>query len=190
MAKLYFKYGTMKSGKSLDLIRTHDTYVRSGRKVLVITPSTDSRFGKGKVRTRLGIEVPSKSIEVGTLATSDIIGYEEPTFYDAILVDEAQFFKEDDIRVMRDIASSYDIPVLAYGLKTDFRGKLFKGSKALLELSEDISEIKAVCEYCDSKAIMNLRLLDGKPIYDGEVVQLGDTEYVQVCYKHFKKGEK
>lgn len=183
MAKLYFKYGTMKSGKTLDLIRTYDSYTVTGRNVLVITPSLDDRYGVGKVKSRLGVEIKSFPFEVNTLQS--ILGLPILDKFDIILVDEAQFFSAEDITTLRDISINRDIPVIAYGLKTTFQGELFEGSKALLEMAEDISEIKSVCNFCSSKAIMNLRLDNGEPVYTGDVVQLGDSDYVPVCYKHY-----
>lgn len=183
MAKLYFKYGTMKSGKTLDLIRTYDSYKVSGREVLVLTPSLDDRHGVGKVKSRLGVEIEALAIDVGDMV--ELLHMKHLSKYDIILVDEAQFFNEEDINVLKIVTQEYNIPVIAYGLKTDFRGKLFEGSQTLLELSEDISEIKAVCNYCGSKATLNLRLDDGVPVYKGDVVQIGDSEYIPVCFKHY-----
>lgn len=184
MAKLYFKYGAMKSGKTLDLIRTHDSYTKSGRKVAVITPSLDDRFGKNLVKSRVGLEVKAYPIEVGTIATHGL--YDEMYDVDIILVDEAQFFTKEDIDYLKIMTLHSDIPVIAYGLKTTFQGVLFEGSKRLLEVAEDISEIKSVCHYCKDKATHNLRLVNGAPTYMGDVVLLGDEDYIPVCHYHYQ----
>ena len=103
------------------------------------------------------------------------------------LVDEAQFLRKSEVHHLSDIADELDIPVIAFGLKTDFRNQLFEGSKALLELADAIDELKTVCQYCNKKATLNMRMMDGKPVNVGETIQIGDEEYVPVCRKCYKE---
>lgn len=185
MSKLYFKYGTMASGKTLDLIRTYDTYTRQGKKVLVLSPSVDTRHGVSTIRSRLGMEIQAQVVEVGKL--EEFILKNPLTItkgYDVVILDEAQFFKSNDIEALKLISRS-NTPVIAYGLKVDFKGHLFEGSKALIELAESLDEIKSVCTYCNNKATHNIRLVNGKATTKGDIIQVGDEEYLPTCHDCF-----
>ena len=183
MAKLIYTYGTMRSGKSIDVIRAYDSYEKSGRKAIVAKPSIDTR-DKNVVKTRKGYEIPSIIIKTPDLKeiAIEICKYK----VEAIIIDEAQFLTKGQVEILTGMADDLNIPVLCYGLKTNFRGELFDGSKALLELADNIEEIKTICQYCGRKATHNLRLINGEPApMDSEEIMIGDEEYIQVCRKHF-----
>lgn len=185
MAKLYYRYGTMQSNKSNQIITTHYQYTNQGKRCLAFTTPIDSRSGFKKIESRVGLELDAEYI------TDDIFDkvkkeHEKERVY-AVLVDEAQFLTKKDIHNLSDIPDLLDIPVIAFGLKTDFRNELFEGSRTLLELADAIDELKTVCQYCNKKATLNMRLRNGKPINIGESIQIGDEEYVPVCRKCYKE---
>ena len=187
MAKLYFKYSTVAAGKSLDLIKTADAYMRRGRRVLVMSVSNGERNNHGeKVTTRLGLEVPAVPITEETNPLVVALN-EDP---DVVLVDEAQFLSAVQVELLSNIVDKLGKPVIAYGLKSTFNAKLFDGSAALLTFADKIEEIKSVCELCGDKATMNLRTVNGQIETDGEAVMNEDEEvrYISVCRKHFKEG--
>lgn len=187
MAKLYFKYSTVAAGKSLDLIKTADAYIRRGRRVLVMSVSNGERNNHGeRVTTRLGLEVPAVPITEETNPLVVALN-EDP---DVVLVDEAQFLSAVQVELLSNIVDKLGKPVIAYGLKSTFNAMLFEGSAALLTLADKIEEIKSVCELCGDKATMNLRTVNGQIKTDGEEVMNEDDEvrYISVCRKHFKEG--
>jgi thymidine kinase len=187
LAKLYFRYGTMNSGKSIEVLRVAHNYEEQGKKVLLFTPVVDDRYGIGKVASRIGMQ------KEATVVTDDtdmfeIAKKERPN---AILVDEAQFLREKQTKQLVDIVDTLDIPVMAYGLRADFQGKLFEGSYHLLALADTIEEVKTVCWYCDKKAIMNMRCKDGVPVFEGEQIQIGGNEsYIPVCRKCYAAAKR
>lgn len=190
MAKLYYRYGAMKSGKSIDVIRAYDSYEKSNRKAIVMKPEVDTR-DVGVVRTRKGYEVNAITIPTNiSILDFDLLLKEVIRECSAIIIDEAQFLTKHQVYVLSDIVDNQNIPILCYGLKTDFRGNLFEGSKALLEIADNIEEIKTVCQFCPKKAIMNLRVKrvgDKRvPVFTGEVIEIGDEEYIQTCRKCYR----
>jgi thymidine kinase len=179
MAKLYFRYGTMGSAKTLNLLAVAHNYRQQGKKVLLLKPSMDARFGTEKISSRAGLEMEAD------LLVSDSMDLFKTDFSEinCILVDEAQFFSIYHVEQLRDIALLKDIPVICYGLRTDFKSKLFPGSMRLMELADSIEEIKATCFFCNKKSTMNLRHVDGRAAIDGPTIQLGAEEsYYPVCY--------
>ena len=190
MAKMYYRYGAMRSGKSIDVIRAYDSYEKSGRKAVVMKPEVDTR-DIGVVRTRKGYEVDAITIPANiSVLDFDLLLKEVIRDCSAIIVDEAQFLTRHQVYVLSEIVDNYNIPILCYGLKTDFRGNLFEGSKALLEIADNIEEIKTVCQFCPKKAIMNLRVkrVGDKlvPVFTGEIIEIGDEEYIQTCRKCYR----
>ena len=190
MAKLYYRYGTMKSGKSIDVIRAYDSYEKSNRKAIVMKPEIDTR-DIGVVRTRKGYEIDAITIPTDiSILDFELLLIEVTRNCSAIIIDEAQFLTRHQVYVLSDIVDSENIPVLCYGLKTDFRGNLFEGSKALLEIADNIEEIKTVCQFCSKKAVMNLRVkrIGDKqiPVFTGETIEIGDEEYIQTCRKCYR----
>lgn len=178
MAKLYYRHGAMGSGKSLDLLKVADNYERKGRKVLVLTPSADDRHGKGVVSSRVGL-FREAMVLYERVNTTNLVS----EGLSAVLVDEAQFLPSEQVQELAEIADCYDISVIAYGLKNDFKNELFEGSAELLVQADSIEEIKTVCHTCDRKAIMNLRYVNGEPARNGEQVVIGDEQYFGVCRK-------
>ena len=177
MAQLYYKYGTMNSGKTIEILKVAHNYEEQGKSVVIMTSAIDTRDGVGYVSSRIGMRRQAMAIEEDT----DILGYiknlpEKPF---CILIDEAQFLKRHHVYEL-------DVPVMAFGLKNDFRNELFEGSKHLLLLADKLDEIKTICQFCSKKATMVLRTDHGKPIYDGEQIQIGGNEtYIPVCRKHY-----
>lgn len=186
MAKFKFKHAVMTAGKSQELARVHYNYKIKNQKVLVLVPSIDDRAGGGVVAARSGERIPATAIEYGTLRSWLQDNYELLKETNCILTDETQFFSKDDIFALKEMAVvGLNIPVISYGLKSDFKGDLFEGSAACLVVAEEIIEIETVCAFCNKKAIMNLRFINGKPTKTGEQVLIGDNEYKQVCHKHY-----
>lgn len=182
MAKLYFRYGTMDSAKSLNLLAVAHNYRKQGKRVALLKPALDDRFGRDKIRSRAGIE---QDVDMLLEADSRI----DPTKFegiDCVLVDESQFLSPFVVDQLRALTRAPDVPVICYGLRTDFRTKLFPGSKRLLEVADRIEEVKVTCQFCNRKAIFNMRSVDGTPTLEGEQVMLGAEEsYAPICYGCF-----
>lgn len=178
MAKLYFRYGTMGSAKTMNLLAVAHSYQIQNKKVLVLKPKLDSRFGADSVRSRSGLEKPAD------ILVEDDTRLDPRSFKNlsCILVDEAQFLKPEFIDHLRAISRDHGIPVICYGLRADFKTELFPGSKRLMELSDSIEEIKNTCHYCNRKSIFNMRLVNGKGVVEGPQILLGAEEtYLSVC---------
>ena len=188
MSKLYFRYGAMGSGKSIDLLKVAYNYEERNQKVLLLTAGIDDRYSKGKITTRIGI-----SKEAHTFNKEDdlfeMIKMKKDEI-DCVLVDEAQFLSHKNVIELSDVVDFLDIPVICYGLRADFRGELFEGSKWLLTIADKIEEIKTICE-CGNKATYNMRIVDGKPTVLGDQVLIGGNEsYISVCRKCYKEKTK
>lgn len=190
MAQTYYRYGTVNSGKSIDLLKVNHNYLEQEKKTLLFTPVVDDRYGIGKITSRIGVQEDAKAFgeefnfweHIKALDTKDIY---------CILVDESQFLRKEQVIQLTQVADLLDIPVMCFGLKNDFKNELFEGSATMLLYFDKIEEIKTVCaqKECGKKAIMSLRLLDGKPVYEGQQIQIGGTEsYLAVCRKHYNKG--
>jgi len=183
MAKLYFRHGTVGSAKTLNLLAVAHNYRQQGKHVLLLKPELDSRFGKGNIKSRAGLEMQA---DVQVMPGTDLMSlpFEGVS---CILVDEAQFLATVHIEQLRDISLIKGIPVICYGLRTDFRTKLFPGSLRLMELADSIEEVKATCFFCNRKSIMNLKHVGGKATLEGPTVHLGAEErYLPVCYQCYK----
>jgi thymidine kinase len=180
MAKLYFRYGTMGSSKTLNLLAVAHNYRQQGKKVLLMKPGLDVRFGKDRIKSRAGLEQQADILIDNELSLREI----DYTGIDCILVDEAQFLSAKVIEELRAITLKWDIPIICYGLRTNFKSTLFEGSARLLELSDSIEEVKATCYYCNKKSIMNLKLVDGIAVDEGATIELGQEEkYLPTCYR-------
>jgi thymidine kinase len=180
MAKLYFRYGTVGSAKTLNLLAVAHNYRNQGKRVLLIKPEMDTRFGKEQIKSRAGLEMTA---DILVNASTDLLAYEYDNI-SCILVDEAQFLPAALIDQLREITLSKNIPVICYGLRTDFRTKLFAGALRLMELADSIEEVKATCHFCNRKSIMNLKHLNGKASIDGPSVQLGAEEkFYPACFR-------
>lgn len=178
MAKLYFRYGTVGSAKTMNLLAVAHNYRNQNKEVLLIKPKLDTRFGDQVIQSRSGL-----MMDADLLVQDDtVLDVKMIESYNCLLVDEAQFLSEELIDQLRDISSNYNVPVICYGLRTDFCTNLFAGSKRLLELADAIEEIKTTCAFCNKKAIFNLKLSNGVPTIDGPIVDLGAEEkYLPAC---------
>lgn len=180
MAKLYFRYGAMGSAKTLNLLAVAHNYRQQGKEVVLIKPALDNRFGQQKIRSRAGLEMTADIL----VEPDTILDYEDFKKISCILVDEAQFVSENLVNQLRKITIDLQIPVICYGLRTDFKSYLFEGSKRLMELADSIEEVKATCNFCDKKSIMNLKHVNGVATVEGPSIQLGAEEmYYPACYQ-------
>ncbi len=186
MAKLYFYYSSMNAGKSTALLQASYNYRERGMNTIVLAPSLDDRYGQGVVTSRIGLKSEAVSIrpDEDLFARVSSLMSEKPLH--CVLIDEAQFLSKQQVLQLGRISDHLDIPVLAYGLRTDFRGEPFEGSKYLLAIADNLKEIKAIC-HCGSKATMVIRQdPDGNVITAGESVEIGGNDrYVSMCRKHF-----
>jgi thymidine kinase len=179
MAKLYFRHGTMSSAKTLNLLAVAHNYKSQGKRVLLLKPRLDTRFERGAIVSRAGLKAEA-DILLDPDATLDLALFDG---LDCVLVDEAQFLSVSLVEQLRKLTHTHRVPVICYGLRTDFRTRLFEGSKRLLELADSIEEVKVTCQFCNKKAILNMRLLNGKPTLEGAQVEIGaDERYAPACY--------
>lgn len=189
MAKLYFYYSSMNAGKTTALLQSSYNYRERGMNTLVLAPEFDDRYGVGRVTSRIGLDATATTFT----KADDLYGIvttclkEDPLH--CVLVDEAQFLTRDQVFQLGQVTDMLNIPVLAYGLRTDFQGEPFEGSKYLLAWSDNLKELKAIC-HCGSKATMVIRLdNDGNAVTSGSQVEIGGNDrYVSVCRRHFKEN--
>ena len=188
MAKLYFNYSSMNAGKSTMLLQSNHNYLERGMKPQIYTSDLDNRYGSGEIVSRIGLKAKSNTFNTKTDIYEDILNKINNDSVDCVLVDEAQFLTESQVEQLGRIVDELNIPVLAFGIRTDFQGKLFEGSKFLLAWADNLKEIKTVC-HCGRKATMVLRVDDeGNIMADGSQIEIGGEErYVSVCRKHFKE---
>lgn len=186
MAQLYFYYSAMNAGKSTSLLQSSYNYHERGMKTVIYTAEIDNRFGHGKVSSRIGLSAEALLYRPGTDIAEQVAEIHERDKIHCVLVDESQFLTRDQVRQLTIVTDSLDIPVLCYGLRTDFRGELFEGSQYLLAWADKLVELKTIC-HCGRKASMVLRLdSQGKPFKEGEQVVIGGNErYISVCRKHY-----
>ena len=188
MAKLYFYYSSMNAGKSTSLLQSSYNYRERGMNTLVLAPAFDDRFGVGKVASRIGIETEATTFR----ADDDLYALvEDKNLAEAlhcVLIDEAQFLTKQQVFELGEITDRLNIPVLAYGLRTDFQGEPFEGSKYLLAWSDNLKELKAIC-HCGRKATMVVRFdQDGNAVTEGSQIEIGGNDrYVSMCRRHFRE---
>lgn len=201
MAQLFFIYSTMSGGKSLELLKTAHNYEIQGKKVLLFTSEKDTRYINltpndkiGKIVTRIGLEKDAWLIE--RVDCYELAKQERPA---CVLVDEAQFLTEQIVLALARIVDELSIPVICFGLKNDFANRLFEGSRALLLYADKIQEIKTICYYCNRKATMNMRMQDGRPVFEGEQIKIagsvGDKKesevfYIPVCRRCYMEAKR
>lgn len=186
MAKLYFRYGVVGSAKTLNLLAVAHNYRQQGKEVLLIKPALDTRFGADVIKTRAGLEMPADIIAPNDAQTIAIPALDNIS---CILVDEVQFLSVPVIEQLHKISHSAvapnapnGIPVICYGLRSDFRRQLFPAAVRLFELADTFEEIKTTCVDCNKKAVFNLKLVNGKPTLCGPSVELGcEEKYLPVC---------
>jgi thymidine kinase len=183
MAKLYFRYGAMSSSKTAQAIMVKYNYGERGQKALLVKPAIDTRDGVRTIRSRSGLT--DECVLFSEMPVEAIRAHE----YDCVIVYEAQFLSKDEVFLLIDFVDKYNVPVICYGLRTDFRGGFFEGSKWLMAMADTIEEIKTIC-WCGKKATWNARILDGKVVKDGRQIMLGGNEsYTALCRKHWAAGD-
>jgi thymidine kinase len=189
MAKVYFYYAAMNAGKSTVLLQAGHNYRERGLRPLLLVPAIDDRAGAGRIHSRIGLAADARAIQAGDDLLA-VIGAEHAAAPVAcVLVDEAQFLAPAQVWQLTDVADQLGVPVLCYGLRTDFQGRLFPGSAALLGVADDLTELKAIC-HCGRKATMNLRVDPaGRAVREGAQVEIGGNDrYVALCRRHFKEA--
>lgn len=190
MAKLYFNFAAMNAGKSTVLLQASYNYVEQGMNTLLMTAAVDDRAGVGKIASRIGLDREADLFCKDTDVFASISVRHEEKHINCVLIDEAQFLSPDQVWQLSRVADELRIPVLCYGLRTDFMGELFPGSAALLALADHLREIRTIC-WCGSKASMVLRMDDaGNAVKAGTQVVIGGNDvYASVCRKHWKSGD-
>jgi len=189
MAKLYFYYSSMNAGKSTALLQSSYNYRERGMNTLIMAPALDDRYGSGKVTSRIGLEADASKFT----PEEDLYGVVSEKLKEGplhcVLIDEAQFLTKQQVFQLGEVSDSLNIPVLAYGLRTDFQGEPFEGSKYLLAWSDNLKELKAIC-HCGGKATMVVRMDEhGTPVREGSQVEIGGNDrYVSMCRRHFKEN--
>lgn len=188
MAKLYFYYSSMNAGKSTALLQSSYNYRERGMNTLVLAPKLDDRYGVGKVTSRIGLECDATTFKSGDDLFEIIAAQVARGPLHCVLIDEAQFLTRDQVFALGSVTDELNIPVLAYGLRTDFQGEPFEGSKYLLAWSDNLKELKAICD-CGAKATMVLRMdEEGDAIKQGSQIEIGGNDrYVSMCRKHFRR---
>lgn len=195
MAKLYFRYGAMGSSKSANILMVRYNYEERGQYAILLKPRTDDRDGEHKIQSRIGLSAPAEYVDDFLKEISKLWNGKETEYLyhgkkvNAILVDEAQFLSPEEVDALSDIMDFYEIPVLCYGLRTDFLNHLFPGSRRLMEIADVIEEVPTVC-WCGKRAQCNTRYSNGKIVREGAQIMLGSNEsYVALCRKHYKEGK-
>ena len=195
MAKLYFRYGAMGSSKSANILMVRYNYEERGQYAVLLKLRTDNRDGEREIKSRIGLSAPAEYVDefLNEISKSwhenDAEYRYHETKVDAVLVDEAQFLSPEEVDILSDIVDFYNIPVLCYGLRTDFQNHLFPGSRRLMEIADIIEEVPTVC-WCGKRAQCNTRYANGKIVREGAQIFLGSNEsYVALCRKHYKEGK-
>ncbi|WP_017554518.1 thymidine kinase [Weizmannia sp. FSL W8-0676] len=183
MAQLFFRYGAMNSGKSIEILKVAHNYEEQNKPVLIFTSGIDTRDEEGYISSRIGLRRKAIPIYDDTDIFEMVKGY-NPTPY-CVLIDEVQFLKKRHVLQLARIVDDLHIPVMGFGLKNDFQNELFEGSKYMLLYADKIEEMKTICWFCERKATMNLRVDEnGKPVYTGDQIQIGGNDtYYPVCRK-------
>lgn len=188
MAKLYFRYGAMGASKTSNALMVEYNYRERGQNAVIMKPSIDTREGTDVVKSRIGIGVKAVLIFPDSDVFLSVDRMNRESKIDCIIIDEAQFLSHNQVDQLCRVVDLLTIPVIAYGLRSDFRGELFEGSRRLLAVADTIEEIKTVC-WCSKKAIMNARVVNGKVVKEGEQILIGGNEsYIALCRKHWEEG--
>jgi len=185
MAKLYFNYSSMNAGKSTMLLQANHNYIERGMNPRIYTSDLDNRFGKGEIVSRIGLKAKSNIFTSKTDIYRDILNFSKNSIVDCVLIDEAQFLTQNQVSQLGKVVDELDIPVLTFGIRTDFQGNLFEGSKYLLAWADNLKEIKTVC-HCGRKATMVLRLnAKGEVVSDGTQIEIVVKRICIGLQKHF-----
>jgi thymidine kinase len=196
VAQFYYRYSTMNAGKSIDVLKTYHNYKEQGKLALLFSSDKDDRYGVGFVASRIGMKEKAIMFDE-TTNIFEIVQFfvQRKVQVDCILVDESHFLKRNQVLQLAEIVDDLNIPVIAYGLRTDFRGELFEGSNALFSEADKVEELKTICWFCYHKATRNMRVQNNVPTFHGEQVVIGnnadkqenEVEYFPVCRKCMKK---
>lgn len=191
MAQLYFYFSAMNAGKSTSLLQSSYNYRERGMSTKLYTAAIDDRFGVGKISSRIGLSEEASTFTDDTDFWQETIKQVADSPIHCLFIDEAQFLNKQQVHQLARVADELNVPVLCYGLRSDYQGEPFEGSSYLLVLADKLAEIKAVC-HCGRKATMVLRVnSDGLPVTDGEQIEIGgDSRYVSVCRKHFFEAQR
>ena len=191
MAKLHFFYSTMNAGKSTSLLQSNHNYLESNLDTLIFLPDETNKASNGQIVSRIGLKAKAVIADKSFNFISYIKNNKTPKL-SCILIDEAQFLSKVQIRQLGEVADKLNIPVMCYGIRTDFRGELFEGSSELLALADNLIELKTICYDCGRKATMVVRVDEnGKVVTEGSKIQIGGNDiYTPVCRKHFRKRTK
>lgn len=174
----------MNSGKTIEILKVAHNYEEQGKPVVIMTSALDTRDGYGIVSSRIGMRREAVAITDNMDIFNFIKNLPEKPY--CVLIDESQFLSKENVYDLARVVDDLDIPVMAFGLKNDFQNHLFEGSRELLLLADKIEEIKTICQFCSKKATMVLRTENGKPVYEGNQIQIGGNEtYIPVCRKHY-----
>tara|TARA_B100001057_G_scaffold229747_2_gene230082 strand:+ start:5987 stop:6574 length:588 start_codon:yes stop_codon:yes gene_type:complete len=192
MAKVHFFYSTMNAGKSTALLQSAHNYHETGNETILFIPREDADKNSGLIKSRIGLSASAVVIDSNLKIFEHVKEELKNKQIDAILVDEAQFLKKHHVLQMCRVCDELGIPVMCYGIRTDFRGELFEGSGSLLALADNLIELKTVCNECSRKATMVVRLNeDGRVVTEGSKVQIGGNDVYRVlCRKHFNEATK
>ncbi|MCK3656386.1 thymidine kinase [Pasteurellaceae bacterium Macca] len=191
MAKLYFYYSSMNAGKSTTLLQSSYNYQERGMNTLVYTAAIDDRYGIGKVASRIGISQEAQLFHEKSDLFNEIQQQHQNQALHCILIDECQFLTKTQVYQLTEVVDKLNIPVLCYGLRTDFQAELFEGSRYLLAWADQLEELKTIC-YCGKKANFVIRMNEkGEAVCDGEQIQIGGNDtYLSVCRQHYKEKTK
>ena len=191
MAKLHFFYSTMNAGKSTSLLQSNHNYLESNLDTLIFLPDETNKASNGQIVSRIGLKAKAVIADKSFNFISYIKNNKTPKL-SCVLIDEAQFLSKVQIRQLGEVADKLNIPVMCYGIRTDFRGELFEGSSELLALADNLIELKTICYDCGRKATMVVRVdEEGKVVTEGSKIQIGGNDiYTPVCRKHFRKRTK
>ncbi len=188
MAQLFFRYSTMNAGKSIELIKVAYNYEERQKNVLTFVPAIEDRYGVGVVASRIGLQREAMIIRDDTNMLEVFMAENAKKPVDCVLIDEGQFLKKHHVEELVEIVDTFEVPVMVYGLKNDFRNELFEGSYYLLVYADKIEEIKTIC-WCGKKATMCARVVDGDIVKHGNQIAIGGKDmYVALCRKHYNDG--
>ncbi len=191
MAKLYFRYGAMGSSKTANALMVRYNYIEKGQNPVLLKPGIENRDGEKVIRSRIGLEADCIFVEdfLSEVSNEWMTGKSDRyKTIDCIIIDEAQFLTEGQVDILADIVDTYNLPVICYGLRTDFTSHFFEGAKRLMEIADKIEEVPTVC-WCGKRAHYNARVHNGQIVREGAQVMMGGNEsYVSLCRKHFRLG--
>ncbi len=187
MAKLYFHYSTMNAGKSTALLQASYNYIERGMRTMLFIAALDDRAGKGRIGSRIGLSAEANTFGGDDDLFEQVRDATRSAPLHCVFVDEAQFLSAEQVWQLARVADRLGVPVMCYGLRTDFRGELFPGSRALLTIADELREVRTICR-CGRKATMVVRLgADGKVMHEGAQIAIGAAQYVSLCRRHWEE---